>query len=119
VLVITGVLKIPVTLVPIHLSYHLEKICSKDVRGWLVIHALVPHLGQESGAPGTVSAIPYLSRARVPGMVKGHLTSKIIAQRLRLDGNSRNRKAVWGSWGREGGWSCTITEAMLASKLSL
>ena len=86
--VITEILKIPVALVSIHLSYDPEKISSKAVRGWLIIPTLVLHLGQATRAAGTVSAAPHLGHARVPGTVKGGLTAKVFAQRPRLDGNS-------------------------------
>jgi len=77
-----------------------DKICSKALRGWLITPTLVPHLGQATGAPGTVSAAPHLSLARVPGTAKGRLTAKLIA---RLDRNSWDYKAV-----QEGlGGSCT------------
>ena len=80
-LVITGILEIPITLVPIHPSYDPGRICPKAVRGWLIIPAFVPHFGRATGVPGTVSAIPHLNHARVPGV---ELTTKVVAQRLRL-----------------------------------
>ena len=101
-LVITGVLKIPVMLVSIHLSYNPGRICSKAVRRWLITHASIPHLGQATRAPGMVSAIPHLSRARVLGTVKGRLIAKPIVQSL--DGNSWDHQAVRG-----GGWGSHTT----------
>ena len=92
--VITGILEIPITLVPFHSGYGTGKGCSRAIRGWLIIPALVSHLGQATGAPGTVSAAPHLSHAKVPGTVKGHLTAKLITQRPRPDENSWDCGAV-------------------------
>ena len=88
------ILRIPVTLVLIHPSYNAGRVCSKAVRGRLIFPAVIPHLGQATRAPGTVSAILHLSNARVPVTVKGCLTNKLVAQRLRLDGNSWDCKEV-------------------------
>jgi len=95
-LLITGILRIPVILVTIYPSYSSGRIRSKAVRGWLIVPALNTHLGQVTGAPGTASAMPHLSHARVPGTVKGCLSANLIAQRLRLDKNSWDCKAVQG-----------------------
>ena len=77
-LVITGTLKVPVTLILVQVEY-VPKLSRDDT---------VPHLGQATRAPGMVSAILHLSPARVPGIVRGHLTAKLIAPRQRLDRNS-------------------------------
>jgi len=102
-LVIPGILKIPVMLVLIYLSYSPSRTRSKAVRGWLLTPTFIPHLGQATRAPGTVNAVPHLSQARIPGTVKRYLIAKLIAERLRLYGNSWDCKAV------RGGGSCTTT----------
>ena len=88
-------------LVPIHPSYDPDEVCSKAVRGWLIISAFIPHLGQPLGVPGTISAILHLSHAKAPDTVKGFLTSELTAQRLRLDGNSWDHKAVQERGGKD------------------
>jgi len=93
-LVITGILKIRRTLVPFHLGYNPDNVCLKAVRGWLNIPALIPHLVQATGVLGMVSAAPQLSHVSLHGMVKGHLTAKLIIQRPRRDGNSWDCRVV-------------------------
>lgn len=41
-----------------HLSYISDKEHSKTVRGWLIIPAVISHLGKAAGVPGTVSTAP-------------------------------------------------------------
>ena len=79
---------IPVTLVPFHSSYSPGEGCSKAVRGWLIVPALLPRFRQATEILVPVSATPHLSHARVPGIVEGRLPAQFITQRPRRNGNS-------------------------------
>jgi len=71
--------------------------------------SLVPHLGQATGVPRIVSAVPRLSHARGPGTFKGCLTTKLDTLRRRPDGNARDHRAVQG----EAGGSASLSRLAL------
>lgn len=74
-LVITGIFEIPVRVILFHLSYISDKEHSKAVRGWLIIPAVISHLGRAAGVPGTVSTAPHLSFPKLPSMIKRYFTT--------------------------------------------